>query len=182
MATNPEAQAKAADSGSNSALDPDELETQEWLDALDAVIEHDGPERAHFLLEQMIDKARRSGANLPYDSSTAYVNTIPPHLEVTSPGDHELERRVRSMIRWNATVMVLRAQRDGSGLGGHIASFASAATLYDVGFNHFFHAPTPEHGGDVVMMQGHCAPGIYARSYLEGRLTEEDLDKFRIPG
>ena len=163
----------------NPKLDVDELETLEWLDALDAVIEHEGPERAHFLLEKLIDKARRSGANLPYDASTAYVNTIPTHLEAKSTGDQELEHRVRSMIRWNAAVMVLRAQRDDSGLGGHLASFASAATLYDVGFNHFFHAPTPEHGGDVLMMQGHSAPGIYARSFLEGRLTTEELDKFR---
>jgi len=163
----------------NPNFDADEIETLEWLDALDAVIEQEGPERAHYLLERLIDKARRSGANLPYDSSTAYVNTIPLHLEAKSPGDQELEHRVRSMIRWNAAVMVLRAQRDDSGLGGHLASFASAATLYDVGFNHFFHAPTPEHGGDVLMVQGHSAPGIYARSYLEGRFSEEDLDNFR---
>jgi len=160
----------------NPSFDADEVETQEWLDALEAVIEQEGPERAHFLLERLIDKARRTGANLPYDSTTAYVNTIPQHLEQQSPGDHELEHKVRSMIRWNAAVMVLRAQRDDSGLGGHLASFASAATLYDVGFNHFFHAPTPEHGGDVLMIQGHSAPGIYARSYLEGRLTEAELD------
>ncbi len=159
--------------------DNDEIETREWLDALDAVIEHEGPERAHYLLERLIDRARRTGANLPYDSTTAYVNTIPPHLEQRSPGDAELEHRLRSMIRWNAAVMVLRAQRDGSGVGGHIASFASSATLYDVGFNHFFHAPTPDHGGDVVMFQGHSSPGIYARSYLEGRLNEKDLDLFR---
>lgn len=163
----------------NLTLDSDEIETQEWLDAIEAVIEQEGPERAHFLLERLIDKARRSGANLPYNASTAYVNTIPPHLEAKSPGDQELEHRVRSMIRWNATVMVLRAQRDDSGLGGHLASFASAATLYDVGFNHFFHAPTPDHGGDVLMVQGHCAPGIYARSFLEGRLTADQLDNFR---
>lgn len=163
----------------NPIPDADEIETQEWLDALDAVIEHEGPERAHYLLERLIDKARRSGANLPYDASTAYVNTIPVHLEQKSPGDHELEHRLRSMIRWNATVMVLRAQRDDSGLGGHLASFASAATLYDVGFNHFFHAPTPDHGGDVVMMQGHSAPGVYARSFLEGRLSVGELDNFR---
>jgi pyruvate dehydrogenase E1 component len=163
----------------NPMLDADEIETQEWLDALEAVIENEGPDRAHFLLERLMDKARRSGTNLPYDASTAYVNTIPLHLEAKGPGDSELEHRLRSMIRWNATVMVLRAQRDDSGLGGHLASFASAATLYDVGFNHFFHAPTPDHGGDVVMMQGHCAPGIYARSFMEGRLTAEDLDKFR---
>jgi pyruvate dehydrogenase E1 component len=160
-------------------IDTDEQETLEWLEALDAVIERDGTERAHYLLEKLIDKSRRSGANLPYNANTAYVNTIPTHLEAQSPGDHEVEQRIRSMIRWNATAMVLRANRDGSGLGGHIASFASAATLYDVGFNHFFHAPTPDHGGDLVMVQGHSAPGIYARSFLEGRLTAEDLDKFR---
>jgi len=160
-------------------IDTDEIETREWLDALDAVIEREGPERAHFILEKLIDKSRRSGANLPYNANTAYVNTIPTHLEELNPGDHELEQRIRSMIRWNATAMVLRANRDDSGLGGHIASFASAATLYDVGFNHFFHAPTLDHGGDLLMIQGHSAPGIYARSFLEGRLTAEDLDTFR---
>ena len=160
-------------------VDSDELETQEWLDALESVIEREGPERAHFLLERLIDKSRRSGTNLPYKASTEYVNTIPTHLESPNPGNHELEQRIRSMIRWNATAMVLRANRDDSGLGGHIASFASAATLYDVGFNHFFHAPAPDHGGDLILFQGHCAPGVYARSFLEGRLTEADLDKFR---
>ncbi len=164
---------------SEQPIDIDEAETLEWLEALDAVIEREGTERAHFLLEKLIDKSRRSGANLPYNANTAYVNTIPPHLEVRSEGDHEVEQRLRSMIRWNATAMVLRANQDGSGLGGHIASFASAATLYDVGFNHFFHAPTPDHGGDLVMVQGHSAPGIYSRSFLEGRLTAEDLDRFR---
>lgn len=163
----------------NPILDTDELETQEWLDALESVIDREGTERAHFLLERLIDKSRRSGANLPYNANTEYVNTIPPHRETQAPGDYELERRLRSIIRWNATAMVLRAQRDGSGLGGHISSFASAATLYDVGFNHFFHAPTPDHGGDLLMIQGHSAPGIYARSFLEGRLTETDLDNFR---
>jgi len=163
----------------NPIADSDELETQEWLDALEAVIEREGPERAHYLLERLIDKSRRSGANLPYNANTAYVNTIPPHLETLNPGNHEYEQKIRSMIRWNATAMVLRANRDDSGLGGHIASFASAATLYDVGFNHFFHAPTPDHGGDLVLFQGHSAPGVYARSFMEGRLTAEDLDKFR---
>jgi len=160
-------------------VDSDELETQEWLDALESVIEREGPERAHYLLERMIDKSRRSGANLPYQANTAYVNTIPTNLETLNPGNHELEQRIRSMIRWNATAMVLRANRNDSGLGGHLASFASAATIYDVGFNHFFHAPTPDHGGDLILYQGHCAPGIYARSFLEGRLSEADLDKFR---
>ncbi len=159
--------------------DSDPTETREWLDALDAVVEHVGVERAHFLIEQLIDKARRSGANLPYTATTAYINTIPPDQQHPSPGDHEIEYRIRSMIRWNATAMVLRANQDDSGLGGHISSFASAATLYDVGFNHFWHAPTNEHGGDLLFVQGHCAPGIYARAFLEGRLSREDLDKFR---
>ena len=159
--------------------DTDPQETREWLEALEAVIEHEGPERAHYLLERLIDQSRRSGTNLPYSASTAYINTIPPHLEHPSPGNHEVEHQIRSMIRWNATAMVLRANRDGSDLGGHIASFASAATLYDVGFNHFFRAPGPEHGGDLVFIQGHTAPGIYARAYLEGRLSEQDLDNFR---
>lgn len=159
--------------------DIDPQETREWLEALDAIIEHEGPERAHFILEALIDQSRRSGTNLPYSASTAYINTIPPHLEQPSPGNHDYEHQIRSMIRWNATAMVLRANREGSNLGGHIASFASAATLYDVGFNHFFRAPGPDHGGDLVFIQGHSAPGIYARAFLEGRLSEEDLDNFR---
>ncbi len=159
--------------------DNDPQETREWLEALDAIIEHEGPERAHFILEALIDQSRRSGTNLPYSASTAYINTIPPHLEASSPGNHEIEHQLRSMIRWNATAMVLRANRDDSNLGGHIASFASAATLYDVGFNHFFKAPGPNNGGDLVFIQGHSAPGIYARAYLEGRLNEDDLDNFR---
>ena len=159
--------------------DTDPLETREWLEALDAVIEHEGPERAHYILEALIDQSRRSGTNLPYSASTAYINTIPPHLEAVSPGDHEIEDQLRAMIRWNATAMVLRANREDSSLGGHISSFASAATLYDVGFNHFFTAPGPDHGGDLIFVQGHSAPGIYARAFLEGRLSAEDLDKFR---
>jgi len=159
--------------------DIDPLETREWLDALEAVIENEGVERAHFLLEQMIDDARRNGANLPFTNNTAYLNTIPPHLEQRTPGNPELENRIRSFIRWNAMAMVVRANKESSELGGHIASFASAATLYDIGFNHFFHAPTHNHGGDLVFMQGHSAPGAYARAYLEGRLSEEQLDNFR---
>ncbi|MEJ2059106.1 MAG: pyruvate dehydrogenase (acetyl-transferring), homodimeric type [Gammaproteobacteria bacterium] len=159
--------------------DQDAVETQEWLDSLEAVVEQEGVERAHFLLEQLIDQARRSGANLPYSANTAYVNTIPPHLEATSPGDHSLEGRIRSYVRWNALAMVVKANRKSSELGGHIATFASAATLYDVGFNHFWNAPSHEHGGDLVYFQGHSAPGIYARAYLEGRLTDEQLDNFR---
>ncbi len=159
--------------------DLDQQETQEWLDALEGVLEAEGVERAHFILEQLIDKVRRSGANLPHSSNTAYVNTIPTHLQKAIPGDNSMERRIRALIRWNAAAMVVRANRKTSELGGHIASFASAATLYDVGFNHFWHAPTHEHGGDLVLFQGHSAPGMYSRAYLEGRLTEDQLDRFR---
>ena len=159
--------------------DIDSQETQEWLDALDSVLDADGPERAHFLLEKLIDKARRSGAYLPYRANTAYVNTIPVNMEERNPGDQAIEHRIRSLIRWNATAMVVQANRTSSELGGHIASFASAATLFDVGFNHFFRAPSDDHGGDLVFFQGHSAPGIYARAYLEGRIDEEDLARFR---
>ena len=159
--------------------DIDVTETQEWKDALEAVIENDGPERAHFLIESLIEKARRSGAYLPYSANTAYINTIPPQHEAKRPGDPALERRIKSIIRWNAMAMVVRANRKFDGLGGHIATFQSAATLYEIGFNHFFHAPTQEHGGDLLYIQGHSAPGIYARAFLEGRLTEDDLDRFR---
>ena len=159
--------------------DTDPLETREWLDALEAVLEREGPERAHYLLERLIDKARRSGAYLPYSANTAYINTIPPQRQKRIPGDQALERRIRSLIRWNALAMVVQANRLHSGLGGHIASFASVATLFDVGFNHFFHAPGEGHGGDLVFFQGHSAPGIYARAYLEGRLSETQLHNFR---
>ena len=161
------------------AKDIDPIETQEWLEALDAVLEREGTERAHFLLEHLIDTARRSGAHLPYSANTAYLNTIPPTQEERSPGDAAIEWRIRSIIRWNALAMVVRANRITSELGGHIASFGSAATLYDVGFNHFWHAPTESHGGDLVFIQGHSAPGIYARAFLEGRITEKQLLKFR---
>ncbi|ALP52459.1 pyruvate dehydrogenase [Candidatus Tenderia electrophaga] len=159
--------------------DIDAVETKEWIESLEAVIENEGVERAHFLLEQLIDKARRSGSNLPYSANTAYVNTIPPHLEAPIPGDQAMEDRIRSFIRWNAMAMVVKANRKSAELGGHIATFASAATLYDVGFNHFWRAPSHEHGGDLIYSQGHASPGTYARAYLEGRVTEEQLDNFR---
>lgn len=159
--------------------DIDAQETQEWLDALMAVIENEGPERAHFLLEAMIDKARRTGANLPYNATTAYLNTIPTHLQAKLPGDPEMERRIRALVRWNAVMTVLRANEKSPGIGGHIASFQSAATLYDTGFNYFFRAPNENFGGDCVYFQGHSSPGIYARAYLEGRITEEQLEHFR---
>ncbi len=159
--------------------DIDPQETQEWLDALEAVLENEGPERAHFLLERLVDKARRSGAYLPYSANTAYLNTIPVTAQERFPGDRAMERRIRSFVRWNAMAMVVQANRLSSELGGHIASFASVATLFDVGYNHFFRARSPDHGGDLVFIQGHSAPGIYARAYLEGRISEEQLYSFR---
>ncbi len=159
--------------------DSDPLETQEWQDSLRAVIEREGPNRAHFLLEKLVDQTRRSGGYLPYDATTAYINTIPPHMETRSPGDAELEHKIRSIIRWNAMAMVVRAGKRGGELGGHIASFASAATLYDVGFNHFWRGPDHPGGGDLIYIQGHSSPGIYARSFLEGRIDESAMDHFR---
>jgi len=159
--------------------DADPQETREWLDSLESVLESGGAERAHFLLEHLVDKARRSGAYLPYSANTAYINTIPPAAEDPMPGNLELEHRLRSLIRWNAIAMVLRANKENSDLGGHIASFQSAATLYDIGFDHFWNAPSATHGGDMIFVQGHSAPGVYARAYLEGRLTEEQLENFR---
>ena len=162
-----------------AANDADSQETKEWLDALEAVMEREGPERAHFLLQKLIDTARRSGAYLPFSANTAYLNTIPPHMEERSPGDHALEERIRSYTRWNAMVMVAKANKTGGDLGGHIASFASVGTLFGIGFNHFWHAPSENHGGDLIYFQGHSAPGIYAHAFLEGRFSEEQLRNFR---
>jgi pyruvate dehydrogenase E1 component len=162
-----------------AANDPDALETQEWLEALDAVLEREGPHRAHFLLERLIDQARRSGAYIPYSANTAYINTIPPHLEERSPGDAAIEERIRSYVRWNAMATVVRANRGEGDLGGHIASYASVGTMMEVGFNHFWRAPTADFGGDLIYIQGHSSPGIYARAFLEGRLTAEQLSNFR---
>ena len=159
--------------------DSDPLETQEWLESLQAVIGREGPDRAHYLLEKLVDFTRRSGGYLPYDATTAYINTIPPHMEKHTPGNAEMEYKIRSLIRWNAMATVLRASKRGGELGGHIASFASAATLYDVGFNHFFRGPDHPGGGDLLYIQGHSSPGIYARSFLEGQISAEQLDKFR---
>ncbi|MGD8910896.1 MAG: pyruvate dehydrogenase (acetyl-transferring), homodimeric type [Chromatiales bacterium] len=159
--------------------DIDPQETQEWLEALEAVLENEGVDRAHFLIERMVDKARRSGAYLPFSANTAYVNTIPVIKQKRFPGDRAMERRIRSFIRWNAMAMVVQANRISTELGGHISSFASSATLFDVGFNHFFHAPTEERDGDLIFFQGHSAPGIYARAFLEGRLSEDLLYSFR---
>ncbi|TBV77027.1 pyruvate dehydrogenase (acetyl-transferring), homodimeric type [Pseudoxanthomonas winnipegensis] len=160
--------------------DPDPAETQEWIQSLKAVIDAEGPLRAHQLLEDLVELTRRSGAYLPFSPTTEYVNTIAPNLEAKSPGDSALEWKIRSIIRWNAMAMVVRANRKPGDLGGHIASFASAATLYDVGFNHFWRAPSENHPGDLLYIQGHSAPGIYARAFLEGRITETQLDNFRM--
>jgi len=162
------------------AQDPDPTETREWVESMQAVIGNDGPERAHQLLNHMVEVTRRAGAFLPFDPTTEYINTIPPHLEAKSPGDAAMEWRIRSIVRWNALATVVRANRKPGELGGHIASFASAATLYDVGFNHFWRAPSGDHPGDLLYIQGHSSPGIYARSFLEGRISESQLDHFRM--
>ncbi len=160
--------------------DPDPAETREWLESLRAVLDHDGTERAHFLLERMVDQTRRSGGHLPFAPTTQYVNTIPAGQEAKSPGDAAMEWRIRSLIRWNAMAMVVRANRKPGSLGGHIASFASSATLYDVGFNHFWRASSAGHPGDLIGYQGHSSPGLYARSYLEGRISEAQLEGYRM--
>jgi pyruvate dehydrogenase E1 component len=162
----------------NQDLDP--TETREWTDALKSVLAADGPDRAHYLLQRMVDHTRQAGAHLPFAPTTEYINSIPAHLEAKSPGDAAMEWRIRSIIRWNALAMVVRANRKPGELGGHIASFASSATLYDVGFNHFWRAPSAEHPGDLLYIQGHSSPGIYARAFLEGRLSESQLDNFRM--
>jgi len=159
--------------------DSDPSETREWLESIDSVLRVHGAERAHYLLERVIDHTRRSGAYLPFKPNTAYVNTIATAQQQEYPGDRALERRIKAYIRWNAMAMVVQANRQSSEYGGHIASYASAATLYEVGFNHFWRAPSDAHPGDMVFIQGHSAPGIYARAYLEGRLGEEHLRRFR---
>jgi pyruvate dehydrogenase E1 component len=159
--------------------DQDPRETQEWLEALDSVVEFDGAERAAFLLKELQDEARRHAVRVPYSANTPYINTIPVDEQPAYPGDPEVEHKIRSLTRWNAVATVLRANKESSELGGHIASFQSSATMYDVGFNHFWHGPSAEPGGDLLFIQGHVAPGIYARSFLEGRLTEEQMLGFR---
>ncbi len=159
--------------------DLDPVETQEWLDALESVIDHEGEERVHYLLTRMSELATRSGTPLPYAITTPYRNSIPVTHEARMPGDLFMERRIRSLVRWNALAMVMRTNKKDASLGGHISSFASSATLYDIGFNYFFQAPTEEHGGDLVFFQGHAAPGIYARAFLEGRISEDQMTNFR---
>ncbi len=170
-----------------AANDADPLETREWLDALTAVIQTEGPERGHFLLEQLLERARQNSVDMPFSANTGYVNTIEPDEEERCPGNVEMEERLRGFMRWNAMAMVVRANRlhpeDGGDLGGHISSFASVATMFGAGFNHFWHAESADggktHGGDLLYIQGHSSPGIYARAFLEGRITEEQLNNFR---
>lgn len=166
-----------------AANDADAQETREWLDALSAVLETEGRERGHFLLEQLLEHARQHGVDMPFSATTGYVNTIEPEDEAHYMGNIEVEERLRAYMRWNAMAMVVRANRlhpeDGGDLGGHISSFASVATMFGAGFNHFWHADTPDHGGDLLYIQGHSAPGIYARAFMEGRISEEQLLNFR---
>ncbi|TLP73743.1 pyruvate dehydrogenase (acetyl-transferring), homodimeric type [Pseudomonas nitroreducens] len=159
--------------------DIDPVETQEWLDALESVLEKEGEERAHYLMTRLGELASRTGTQLPYAITTPYRNTIPVGHEARMPGDLFMERRIRSLVRWNALAMVMRANHKDPSLGGHISTFASSATLYDIGFNYFFNGPTEEHAGDLIYFQGHASPGFYARAYIEGLLTDEQLENFR---
>jgi pyruvate dehydrogenase E1 component len=164
--------------GANGSQDIDPIETREWIDALNGVIQQEGVDRAAFLIDEQISHARVSGVVQPFHAETPYINTIPVEQQAKLPGDQEIEHKIRSYTRWNAMAMVLKANKD-TNVGGHISSFQSAATLYDVGFNHFWHAPSDKHGGDLVFVQGHVATGVYARAYMLGRLTEENLNNFR---
>ena len=159
--------------------DIDPIETKEWLESLSAVLQNDGKNRAQFLIKQLIEHSYKAGADLVLSRNTPYINSISPEEEQKSPGDQNLERRIRSLIRWNAAAMVVRANKKNPELGGHIGTFASAATLYDVGMNHFWRAKNNKFGGDLIYFQGHSAPGMYARAFLEGRITSKELDKFR---
>ena len=159
--------------------DIDPIETKEWLESLSSVLENDGKHRAQFLIKKLIDHSYEEGSDLVLSRNTPYINTILPQEEKKSPGDQNLERKIRSIIRWNAAAMVVRANKKNPELGGHIGTFASAATLYDVGMNHFWRAKNNKFGGDLIYFQGHSAPGMYARAYLEGRISERELDKFR---
>ncbi|MCH8205334.1 MAG: pyruvate dehydrogenase (acetyl-transferring), homodimeric type, partial [Candidatus Hydrogenedentes bacterium] len=152
-----------------------EAESREWLEALDDIISRETPERVRYLLRQLQTRAHTQGIRIPFSANTPYINTIPVEEQPTYPGNFELERRIRSIIRWNAMAMVVRANKHSDGIGGHISTYASAANLYDVGFHHFFRGPQDPSGGDFIYIQGHASPGIYARAYLEGRLTQHPL-------
>jgi len=159
--------------------DPDTAETKEWLDSLGAVLQTEGPARASYLLTQLKHKAVRSGVEIPFTANTPYINTIPPERQPPFPGSREVERRIKSLVRWNAMAMVVRANKHQPGIGGHISTYASAATLLEVGYNHFFRGPDAPGGGDQIYFQGHASPGIYARAFLEGRLPAAKLENFR---
>ena len=163
----------------NITDDMDPIETREWLESIDSVMKIHGPERAHYIINRMVDHARRSGSYLPSAYNTAYLNTIPVGMQPNYPGDRSIEKRIEAFIRWNAMAMVVQANKESSEIGGHISTYASSATLYEVGFNHFWRAPTDKNRGDLIFMQGHSSPGIYARAFLEGRLNENQLDHFR---
>ena len=163
----------------NITDDKDPIETREWLESIDSVMKIHGPERAHYIINRMVDHARRSGSYLPSAYNTAYLNTIPVGMQPNYPGDRSIEKRIEAFIRWNAMAMVVQANKESSEIGGHISTYASSATLYEVGFNHFWRAPTDKNRGDLIFMQGHSSPGIYARAFLEGRLSENQLDHFR---
>src|SRR5947199_6413049 len=169
-------------SENGASADLDAVETSEWLEALDAVVAHDGVDRARQLLARVVERAQHAGTGPIASLTTPYINTIPAESEAKLPGDPALERRLRSMVRWNAIAMVVRANKQSSELGGHIASYQSLAVLYEVGFNHFWHGPEHPAGADLIYFQGHSSPGNYARAYLEGRLTGEELDGFRREG
>src|SRR6266404_5250200 len=159
--------------------DTDATETKEWLDALEGVLQTGGPERARYLLTELKNKANSQGVAIPFTANTPYINTIPPEAQPPFPGSREIERRIKSLARWNAMAMVVRANKHAAGIGGHISTYASAATLLEIGFNHFFRGPDAPGGGDLVYFQGHASPGIYARAFLEGRLGPEKLENFR---
>ncbi|MCW8891953.1 MAG: pyruvate dehydrogenase (acetyl-transferring), homodimeric type, partial [Deltaproteobacteria bacterium] len=156
-----------------------DIENQEWRESLDYILQEQGPDRVRQILRQLQIRAQEQGVSIPFTANTPYINTIPRNQQPVFQGNREIERRIKSIIRWNAMAMVVRANRDSAGIGGHISTFASAATLWEVGFNHFWRGRTDDFLGDMIYFQGHAAPGVYARAYLEGRLTEQDLENFR---
>ena len=163
----------------NQLPDRDPDETAEWIESLDSLIKEQGTERAQFIMRSLLQRAGAQSVGVPMVTTTDYVNTIPVDQEPEFPGDEEIERKYRAWLRWNAAIMVHRAQRPGIGVGGHISTYAGAATLYEVGFNHFFRGKDHPGGGDQIYFQGHASPGMYARAFMEGRLSEADLDGFR---
>ena len=159
--------------------DSDPQETEEWIESIEDALEEHGLARARFLLEELIDFAQSKGARLPFNTNTPFINTILPDQQPKFPGDRAIERRIKSLIRWNAMAMVVRANNESHGIGGHISTNASAANLYEIGYNHFFKGPDHPNGSDLVFFQGHASPGMYARAFLEGRLSEKNLENFR---